>query len=141
MRAFPACQVSLRRFGVWRTAVFALTAAGVATVAGWWIGREPPASIESMVLDGVAALAMLAIAASSWHVPAQSLRWDGQAWYLGEVACELSAAIDLGPWPLLRFTPAAKAATHWLPVQRRGLEAQWHALRCAVHSLRPRAGM
>jgi hypothetical protein len=22
----------------------------------------------------------------------------------------------------------------WLPVQRRGIERQWHALRCSVHS-------
>ena len=25
----------------------------------------------------------------------------------------------------------------WLPVQRRGLEPQWHGLRCAVYSPRP----
>jgi hypothetical protein len=40
---------------------------------------------------------------------------------------------------LLRFTPDAPARMTWLPVQRRGLEAQWHALRCAVYSPRPAA--
>ena len=30
----------------------------------------------------------------------------------------------------------AARATRWLPVQRRGLEAHWHALRCAVYCAR-----
>jgi hypothetical protein len=41
---------------------------------------------------------------------------------------------------LLNFTPDAAARTSWLPVQRLGLETQWHALRCAVYSPRPMAG-
>jgi hypothetical protein len=49
----------------------------------------------------------------------------------------VAVVIDLGPWMLLRFTADAPPRTTWLPVQRRGLEAQWHALRCAVYSPRP----
>jgi hypothetical protein len=76
------------------------------------------------------------------------LRWDGQCWHLAAsgpaaqeaVPGDLTVAIDLGVWMLLRFEPAAsarRAAPSWIPVQRRGIESQWHALRCAVHS--PRA--
>jgi hypothetical protein len=52
-------------------------------------------------------------------------------------------AVDLGAWMLLRFerdaTPRLRRIV-WLPLQRRGLETPWHALRCAVYSARPVAG-
>src|SRR5436190_14220848 len=92
------------------------------------------------------------------------LRWDGRQWWLARVAPGRSAAaevddatpgdievaLDLGGWMLLRFRPQsplpskprfrlrspafAHARSTWLPVQRLGLEAHWHALRCAVYS-------
>jgi hypothetical protein len=69
------------------------------------------------------------------------LRWDGQAWYLGDatsdaVPGELGVMLDLGAWMLLRFKPLPSGKVVWLPVQRRGLEAEWHALRCAVYASR-----
>jgi hypothetical protein len=91
------------------------------------------------MLATAVALTMLALAVSLWRVPAQSLRWDGQVWRLDAVPGELTVAVDIGPWMLLRFTPGAGSRTRWLPVQRRGLEAQWHALRCAVYAPRPPA--
>ena len=130
----------MRRFGVWRAAVAALTSAGVASMVAWLIGREPPVSTGLMTPAAMAALLMLALAMSLWRVPAQSLRWDGRAWQLDAVPGELKVAIDLGPWMLLNFRPDAAARATWLPVQRLGLEAQWHALRCAVYSPRPMAG-
>ena len=139
MRASPACQVSLQRFGAWRVAVCSLALAGAAAMTGWLIGRESPVAIGWMMPAAAVALAILALAVSLWRVPAQSLRWDGQAWQLDAAPGELSVAIDLGPWMLLRFTPGASSRTRWLPVQRRGLEAQWHALRCAVYAPRPPA--
>jgi membrane protein YdbS with pleckstrin-like domain len=137
MRASPACQVSLQRFVAWRIAVCLLALAGAAAMVGWLIGRESPLSGGLMMLTAAAALAILALAVSLWRVPAQSLRWDGRAWQLDAVRGELIVAIDLGPWMLLRFTPGAGSRARWLPVQRRGLEAQWHALRCAVYAPRP----
>jgi len=92
-----------------------------------------------MALVVAVALTMLACAVSLWRVPAQSLHWDGQVWQLDGVPGELTAAIDIGPWMLLKFTPEMPGRTSWLPVQRRGLETQWHALRCAVYSPRPAA--
>jgi hypothetical protein len=72
---------------------------------------------------------------------------------------DIAVVVDLGAWMLLRFDPlplqlnleAAHARTHvksffprldrrlasrrlWLPLQRVGLEPQWHALRCALYS-------
>ena len=139
MRASPACQVLLHRFGAWRIAVIALTVAGAAAMAAWLAGRDPPASAGLLMLVAALALPVFGCAVSLWRVPAQSLRWDGQAWLLDAAPGELSVAIDLGPWMLLRFSPERQRRSHWLPVQRRGLEARWHVLRCAVYSPRPRA--
>jgi hypothetical protein len=80
------------------------------------------------------------------------LRWDTRRWFLdatGGIPEEthpgnLTIALDLGAWMLLRFDPDAPLPagrrTTWLPVQRLGLEAHWHALRCAVYCARPAAG-
>ena len=139
MRASPACQVSLRRFGVWRAAVLGLSLLGVACVAAWLLQREVAPSTLVVAATAAAASLLAALVASLWRMPAVDLRWDGQVWHLDAVSGDLAAVIDLGPWMLLRFTPDAPARMTWLPVQRRGLEAQWHALRCAVYSPRPAA--
>ena len=88
----------------------------------------------------VAVLAMAALVRSLLRTPARSLRWDGQAWHLDAVPGDVAVVIDLGPWMLLRFASTDFARVTWLPVQRRGIDAQWHALRCAVYSPRPLAG-
>ncbi|HEY4065657.1 MAG TPA: hypothetical protein VGM74_02070 [Burkholderiaceae bacterium] len=145
MRASPPCQVSLQRVGVWRAALFVLVAAAGAASVAWAWGREAPAGVVLWGAVASALLMMLALGASLWRMPVQSLRWDGRGWQLDAIAGELSVALDLGPWMLLVFTPAVFAGTRagrvsWLPFQRRGLETQWHALRCAVYSPRPAAG-
>ena len=150
MRASPAFQVTLRRFGVWSAAVAGLAASGALAAGGWWTARASstdPVLIASLVVAGVL---WVALALALARVQQATLRWDGQHWHLGRavasdaaaLAGELGVAIDLGPWMLLRFRPLApgrRRAPTWLPVQRRGLEAQWHALRCAVYSPRPPA--
>ena len=154
MRTAPALHVSLTRFGIWRAAVVVLTLLGSLTSAGWLIGQEGLAGLAKGV-------AMLAVAALLWvlglslmRLPARRLSWDGQCWTLLDltaggtesVAGDVSVALDLGPWMLLRFRPVAGSAwwqsmqsmhSTWLPVQRHGIGPQWHALRCAVYS--PRA--
>ena len=148
MRAAPAFQISLHRFGVWRGAVMLLAALGLAAIAAWTIDRE---TVPAATAGGLVALLVGGLAVSLASVPAVGLRWDGVRWHLGPpgstsddaVPGELVVAIDLGPWMLLRFEPAAPPPApraRWLPVQRRGLEAQWHALRCAVYSPRPAPG-
>ncbi len=145
MRAAPACQFSLRRFGAWRSALLVLAAFGIATTAAWLITHERPLGTVVPMAATAAAATLVALALSLAKAPPADLRWDGRAWHLGAfsgdpVPGEVTVAIDLGPWMLLRFSPGAPDArprTSWLPIQRRGLESQWHTLRCAVYSPRP----
>jgi len=155
MRTSPAIDVELTRFGVWRATVALLAAAALAAVWAWWSTRDtsPPqnTSIALLATLVTASVVILVLAASLASVQCTTLRWDGQGWWLQRlrrdcaaavepVAGEIVVAIDLGLWALLRFEPAVRGAgarTVWLPVQRRGIEAQWHALRCALYSPRP----
>lgn len=151
MRASPAFEVSLHRFGVWRSAVLLLAALGLAAMAAWLITRERPIGLAAMIAAAFAAAVSVGWAVSLLQTPAVGLRWDGQFWHLDVPAAtpseatpgDLRVVIDLGPWMLLRFRaaePGRRSPAVWLPVQRRGLEAQWHALRCAVYSPRPAPG-
>jgi hypothetical protein len=153
VRAFAPAQFTVTRFGAWRWAVGLLSAFVVLVVVAWLLLAElalPPVIVWPVALGGLAFVVWL-VAVQARLAP-QSLRWDAQRWHLGPAASvghepwvgELRVAIDLGPWMLLRFTPDAgvmSAAPTWLPVQRRGLEPQWHALRCAVYSPRPDVGV
>ena len=77
-----------------------------------------------------------------------SLRWDGKVWWSDVIhgpgselqSCQLEIMIDAGNWLMLRLKPdggPSEGQFSWLPVQRRGLEAHWHALRTAIYSPRP----
>ena len=151
MRAAPAFQVSLRRFGVWRAAVALLGLLGVAAIAAWGLTREPPLGATASIVAALVAAAITGWAVWLARVPAVNLGWDGQRWQLVRADAvpdesafgELRVVIDLGPWMLLRFELVAAGSrprVTWLPVQRRGIEAQWHALRCTVHAPRPAPG-
>ncbi|CAG1019805.1 hypothetical protein BURC_04721 [Burkholderiaceae bacterium] len=152
MRASPAFQVTLRRFGIWRTLVAALLLSASAGLAAWALtgGAEdgdtwlPPALAAGGLL-------MIVLATQTLRCPPLSLRWDAQAWHLGPASAageepwpgRVAVAMDFGAWMLLRFEhnlTAARRRVIWLPVQRRGIEPQWHALRCAVYSSRPAEG-
>ena len=147
MRPSPSFQVALRRFGIWRGVVAALAALGCVAMFMWLLGRDPRVPLEAASV-ALGALATVGLAVSLGRVDAADLRWDGRCWHLNQPAApqgepvpgNLQVAMDLGPWMLLRFmaiAPASGARVVWLPVQRRGIEAQWHALRCAVHSPQP----
>ena len=146
MRAAPAFQVSLHRFGVWRSAVLTLAALAMATMVAWLLTQERPIEIVAWVSATASVVAIGGLAASALRVPPVDLGWDGQTWSVrrgpGEPAPgDLHVAIDLGRWMLLRFSPAGPAAPAiWLPVQRLGLESQWHALRCSIYSPHPTPG-
>ncbi len=142
MRAAPAFQVSVRRFGMWRAAVGLLAGIALTAIIAWVASHERPigAPVWAGAASGVLIVA-LAAAAVARQRPVE-LRWDGQNWQLGIGAADplmgaLGVALDLGHWMLLRFQPASAWAPVWLPVQRRGLEASWHALRCAVYASQP----
>ena len=152
MRAAPALQVVVSRFGVWRGGVRSVGGLAVVAAIAWgvWHALTAGGSGAAPFLAGGA----LATAASVWMVlrlsavPAFDLHWDGYAWHLGRPSApaadpiegDVQVAIDLGSWMLLRFHSSRMAeerSRYWLPLQRRGLEAAWHGLRCAVYSPRP----
>jgi hypothetical protein len=153
MRAFASAQFTVTRFGAWQWAIGLLSALAVLVVVAWLVLAElplAPAMVWPVALGGLAFTGWLVVIQP--RAAALSLRWDAQRWHLGPAASvghepwvgELRVAIDLGPWMLLCFTPEAgvtRAKPTWLPVQRRGLEPHWHALRCAVYSPRPDAGV
>jgi hypothetical protein len=154
----PAFQFVVDRFGAWRAGVLALVLAAAASMIAWLAARDeapPPAALAAWALG---LFAVAALAASLLRMPAAALRWDASQWWLARpvpgarrfdetaaAAGEIEVALDLGGWMLLRFrpSPAVSAASsgapraQWIAVQRRGLEAHWHALRCAVYSPRP----
>ena len=131
--------------------MLALLSAAAATLAAWLRSADASTSGASFVSMGLAGAALVAGAAPLLRCPARSLRWDTAQWHLGPAGTagdephtgRLVVAIDLGGWMLLRFehdlTRRWRRIT-WLPVQRRGLESQWHALRCAVYCARPVEG-
>ena len=155
MRTSPAINVVLARFGVWRTAIALLAAAALGAIWAWWStwGTEQPQNTGYTLLAAVvlASGAVIALAALLASVKPTALRWDGQVWWMQRVkrglaagreavAGEIVVAIDLGMWMLLRFEPAIRGAwlrCVWLPVQRGGIETEWHALRCALYSPKP----
>jgi hypothetical protein len=151
MRASPAFQVTVMRFGAWRGAVLALLAAAAASLVAWLLSAHASTPIVMLAVIGVTGSGLLAAAAGLLRCRPSSLRWDTCQWHLGPASTagdepatgRLAVAIDLGGWMLLRFehelTKPGRRST-WLPVQRRGLETRWHALRCAVYCARPVEG-
>lgn len=145
MRAAPALQLTLHRFGLWRGFVAVLAAAAASSFAAWLAPRAGVAAWTAVA----AVVSALAAAGASWRLSyrtARRLRWDGARWHVGDahqqadalVAGDLRATVDLDVFLLLRFVPD-RGAPQWLPAQRRGHERDWHAFRCAVYSPRPAA--
>ena len=151
MRSFAPAQFHIQHFGLWRAALAALFLAALGGLLAWRLAQAPQSDALPW-LALTAATIGLAVSMRQMLNPAPvRLRWDAQCWHLGRadsvgddaVQVDLSVAVDLGNWMLLRLLPAHGASarrTIWLPVQRRGMQTQWHALRCAVHSPRPATG-
>lgn len=135
MQAPPVFQMAVRHFGVWRLLRASLTGlAGVVLCA--WILSVLAAGAPLPWLGWGASVSALVLSAWGPRAVPVSIRWDGQVWFLGARPGGLSVAIDAGPWLLLRW--AALDGSHaWLPVQRRGHEADWHLLRCTLRGARP----
>ena len=149
MRGAAPLQVSVTRYEWWRAVLLLLATGACAAMLAWWWTQPVPVPQWASATAAIGTLVSLACVAGLWRRPALTLRWNRQCWL---VACEgaaeqpgdLAVAIDLGAWMLLRFVPAGtqgsprvRRRTDWIAVQRRGLEAQWHALRCALYSVRP----
>lgn len=148
MRAAPTSEFQLTRFGFWRTGVAVLAAAAAAVLAAWWRAEAEHAPAEAML--GLGGVVAIAVAASAGVRPrAVVLREQAGEWFAAELPgtmrgpFRLDVPIDLGPWMLLRLRPSPPDRTLravWIPAQRLGHEAAWHALRRAVYSPRLTVG-
>ena len=145
MRESVFFELRLRRFGVWQAAVGLVAGAAIVAMAAWAAGMwdAQPASGRALVvaIAGGLALATVGAALSLASVKAGILACADGAWsYTTDAGSRrsgtLEVAMDLGAFLLLRMVDERHKST-WLPVQRRGLEAQWHGLRCAVYSPPP----
>ena len=147
MRASPPIEVVLNRFGWWRGAVIGLALATGAVLATWIVSSRDLQPIAVILAAAVAGFALAAGGLSVARMRSTRLRWDGRFWQVSgadgvrePLVGNLQVAVDLGAWMLLRFVaeaPREGRRVVWLPAQRRGLEAQWHALRCAVYAPPP----
>ena len=147
MRESVNFEVRLRRFAFWQTAVGVVAALGGAAVVAWAVAMfdsQSPAARPFVVgFALVLAAATTAVALSLARVQGGVLALREGAWtfapYVGPIRSgALEVAIDFGAFLLLRLG-ASRRTSVWLPVQRGGLEAEWHALRCAVYSPPPAA--
>jgi len=157
VRAAPPFAFTVRRFGAWRAALVALGLAGSAATTLWWRATDLPARQAAALAVAGFACALLPLVEACRLRPA-ALRWDGARWQLecmpdalqgAPRVGRLFVATALGGWLLLRFDaePPRRATVGnalrrgrtpaWIAVQRRGLEADWHAIRCTVYSPPP----
>jgi len=139
MRGAPPVEVRVRRPGSWQAFVVVLVALTAGSIGAWLVASEAGTALKmALALATVAA----GLGALSTAAPLDlTLRWTGSAWVLSrhpasdEHVGTVAVALDLGNWMLLRFvSEPLRPRTTWLPVQRRGLDGDWHALRCAVHA-------
>jgi len=149
MRSAPPLQLAVNRYDLWRASAMLLAASASAAMIAWWCAQPVPTPRWVSATAVIGTLLSLACGAGLCRMQALTLRWDRQNWLVirdgaAEQAGSLAVAIDLGGWMLLRFVPAStevgmpwRRRAVWVALQRRGLEAQWHALRCAVHSAQP----
>lgn len=146
MHAPAEFQFTVSRFGAWRGGLAVSGMVVWSSAFAWWIASERPWLSVAGVFLLLACLAATASLASLARMPAFVLRWDGGQWHLTWAAGEpspgsLRVAIDGGRWLLLHFVPDRAApfrsATRWLPVQRSGLEADWHRLRATLFTAIP----
>jgi hypothetical protein len=146
MRESVFFEVRLRRFGDWQLAVGVVAAVAIAAAVAWaaaMLDSQPSGRALVVGVAAVLASATVALALSLARVEGGVLACRDGVWTFTPDAGvartgALGVAMDLGAFLLLRLGARGRTSA-WLPVQRRGLEAQWHALRCAVYSPPPLA--
>jgi hypothetical protein len=147
MRESVFFELRLRRFGVWRVAVAWVAGAAIVAVIAWaaslWDSQPQSGRVLVVAIAAGLALATIALAFSLARIEAGTLSCADGTWsYAPDTGArrsgKLNVAMDLGGFLLLRLIDERRRSA-WLPVQRRGLEAHWHGLRCAVYSPPPPA--
>ncbi len=148
MHAAPTFQMTISRYGAWRTVTVLLVVLSNAAVGSWAYRAWEFAPAHVAAVGTLLLVASLGALHQMWQLRPVHLRWDTQRWHLADepvtdstaAGGHVELAMDWGPWILLRFVPDNAVAWRravWLPVQRRGHEASWHALRCTVYCARP----
>ena len=153
MRAPPPITVALAAGPHWRM-FQALTCGLTALVLAGWAGEHLFPGLVAWVAAGAAGVLALAW---GWRVSVSRpgrLRWDGEVWTLWLVAdaqggqdhtsdaAEAAAVrpevmLDLGPWMLLKLSPAApsgRRAIGWWAISQGLAGASWHPFRAALYS-------
>ncbi len=151
MGELPPVRVTIRNFGVWRSALLVLVAC-TAVALGAWATQAVHAQSDLGVWFAVGLMAgSLGLGISLWKVHPVTLTFDASRWFVSRpgqgndalVAGALRVSLDFGAWMLLRFTPdstVSGARPQWLPVQLSALKAEAHLLRCALYSPQRSAG-
>jgi hypothetical protein len=153
MHAPPAFQFTVQHLSLWRLALAILSLLVSSSLLVWVFAFSaasgPFTSLWLLGLFSVVAVMVLCIM-PLWRTATCSLRWDTQAWHWGPPNTRgyepqtgaVDVALDLGPWLLLRLTPSSllqsnrlRHKVQWLPVQRLGHEAAWHALRATLYGV------
>jgi hypothetical protein len=148
MQAAPAVHLVVRRYAAWNAMLITFGLVAIAACGAWFVGRGDDLPAWCGGLMAFALVVALAGTCSSLRRHPVQLRWDSQGWYVTEPSrgaeevgpLRLQLMLDAGDWLLLKFMPEVRPnpqSACWLPVQRRGIEEQWHSLRCAVYSPRP----
>ena len=147
MRECVFFELRLRRFDVWRVAVWLVAGTAIAAMAAWAVALfdSQPESGRTLVMAVAVglALATIGLALSLARVEGGLLSCSDGLWaFVPDTGARrtgtVEVAMDLGAFLLLRLVERRRTSV-WLPVQRRGVEVQWHALRCAVYSPPPLA--
>ena len=147
MRESVFFELRLRRFGVWRVAVWLVAGAAIAAVAAWTVAMldsqpETGRALVTAIAAGLL-LATTGLAISLTRLEGGLLTGRDGIWAFVPDSGQprtgtLEVAVDPGAFLLLRLVEQRRTIV-WLPVQRRGVESQWHALRCAAYSPPPLA--
>ena len=146
MRERVFFELRLSRFGVWRVAIWLVAGAAIAAVAAWTLAMLDSQPVTGrglvMAVGGALLLGTTGLAISLARVEGGLLTCSDGLWtFVPDSHARtgtLEVAVDLGAFLLLRLVEQRRPIV-WLPVQRRGVESQWHALRCAAYSPLPLA--
>ena len=166
MRAPPPVEFHCALGRAWRAALSLLAGLSAAVPVAWGLSAaaaqwgDPPGSplgtLGIPLLQGAAVLAVALMTSGAFWLASRrfdtderTLRWDGQDWGLAGPAGhahqrgDAALMLDLGPWLLVRFVPAATGrarAAVWLALTAGSDAARWAALRGALWNWRSAAG-
>ena len=160
MRAPPPVEFACALGRAGRAALSALAGLAAAVLVAWGLpyaaaqwGNPPDAS--ALFQGGLAVAVVVMTSGASWHMlrrfdgGGRTLRWDGQDWVLAsadgrpDLRGDAALMLDLGPWMLVRFAPAAARgarAARWLALTITQDAARWAALRGALWNWRAGRG-